>query len=130
MEVTLGGQEHTLPSLWSLAESAGWRLICVARDEGSLFAQVVVEPCPIPSRAALSPSIATLPLEDAEEEIPPAMLARGGTPMMDILAHARTLLSAGTGGEKGKECAVVWARWTQRRTHVDENDVRRGPLGP
>ncbi|KAH9975407.1 S-adenosyl-L-methionine-dependent methyltransferase, partial [Lactifluus volemus] len=37
MQVTLGGQERTLPELRSLAESAGWRLIRVARSEGSLF---------------------------------------------------------------------------------------------
>ncbi|KAH9006443.1 S-adenosyl-L-methionine-dependent methyltransferase, partial [Lactarius hatsudake] len=44
MQVTLGGQERTLPELRSLAESAGWRLIRVARAEGSLFAYVVAEP--------------------------------------------------------------------------------------
>ncbi len=79
MQVTLGGQERTLPELRSLAESAGWRLIRVARTEGSLFAYVVAEPGPIPSGSALgvlSPSIATLPIEDAEEEIPPAMQRR------------------------------------------------------
>ena len=130
MQVTLGGQERTLPELRSLAESAGWRLIRVARAEGSLFAYVVAEPCPIPSRSAISPSITTLPMEDAEEEIPPAMLARGATPVMDMLVAARTLLSAGTGGKRGKEGDGVWARWTQRRTHADEYDVRRGPTGP
>ena len=133
MQVTLGGQERTLPELRSLAESAGWRLIRVARAEGSLFAYVVAEPGPIPSGSALgirSPSVTTLPIEDAEEEISPAMLARGATPVMDMLVAARTLLSAGTGGKKGKEGDGVWARWTQRRTHADENDARRGPTGP
>ncbi|KAN0130088.1 hypothetical protein V8E53_012033 [Lactarius tabidus] len=133
MQVTLGGQERTLPELRSLAESAGWRLIRVARAEGSLFAYVVAEPGPIPSGSALgirSPSITTLPIEDADEDIPPAMLARGATPVMDMLVAARTLLSAGTGGKKGKEGDGVWARWTQRRTHTDENDARRGPMGP
>ena len=127
MQVTLGGQERTLPELRSLVESAGWRLIRVARTEGSLFAYVVAEPGPIPSESALSPSFATLPMEDADGEIPPAMLARGATPVMDMLVAARTLLSAG--GKKGKEGDSVWARWTQRRTHADENDVRRGPTG-
>lgn len=133
MQVTLGGQERTLSELRSLAESAGWRLIRVARAEGSLFAYVVAEPGPIPSGSALgisSPSTATLPMEDVEEEIPPAMLARGATPVMDMLVAARTLLSAGTGGKKGKEGDGVWARWTHRRTHTDENDARRGPMGP
>ncbi|KAI9441374.1 S-adenosyl-L-methionine-dependent methyltransferase [Lactarius indigo] len=133
MQVTLGGQERTLPELRSLAESAGWRLIRVARTEGSSFAYVVAEPGPIPSESSLgiaSPSIGTLPIEDAEEEIPPAMLARGATPVMDMLVAARTLLSAGTGGKKGKEGDGVWARWTQRRPHADENDARRGQMGP
>lgn len=124
---------HSLPELRSLAESAGWRLIRVARAEGSLFSYAVAEPCPIPSGSALgirSPSITTLPIEDADEEISPAMLARGSTPVMDMLVAARTLLSASTGGKKAKEGDGVWARWTQRRTHADENDARRGPSGP
>jgi hypothetical protein len=129
MQVTLGGQERTLPELRSLAESAGWRLIRVARTEGSLFAHVVAEPGPLPSGSALgtpSPSVATLTACDGEEDIPSAMAERGATPAMAMLGAARTLLRPGTGGKKGGSGENVWGRWMQRKTYADENDARRG----
>ena len=133
MQVTLGGQERTLPELRSLAESAGWRLIRVARAEGSLFAHVVAEPGPLPSRSVLGtsfPSTATLTTaEDGEEEIPPAIRQRGATPVMDMMGAARTLLRAGAGGKKGSSGESVWARWMQRKFYADENDARRAPTG-
>lgn len=132
MQVTLGGQERTLPELRLLAESAGWRLIRVARVEGSLFAHVVAEPGPLPSGSALgtqSPSVATLVASDGEEEIPPAIVDRGATPAMDLLSAARTLLRARTGGKKGSSGESVWGRWMQRKTYGDENDARRGLAG-
>jgi hypothetical protein len=130
MQVTLGGQERTLPELRSLAESAGWRLIRIARTEGSLFAHIVAEPGPLPPGPVLGnpfPSIETLTAENGEEEIPPAMIERGATPVMDMLGAARTLLRAGAGGKKGGSSESVWARWMQRKVHADENDARRGP---
>jgi hypothetical protein len=131
MQVTLGGQERTLPELRSLVESAGWQLIRVARAEGSLFAHVVAEPGPLPSGSALGtpfPSVATL-AEDGEEEIPPAMRERGATPVMDMLGAARTLLRARAGGKKGSSGENVWVRWMQRKVYADENDGRRAPTG-
>ena len=68
-------------------------------------------------------------MEDAEEEIPPAILARGGDSGDGYPGPSMDAIDCWHWGEKGKECAVVLARWTQRRTHADENDVRRGPLG-
>jgi hypothetical protein len=132
MQVTLGGQERTLPELRSLAESAGWRIIRVARAEGSLFAHVVAEPGPLPSGSALGtpfPSASTFTAEDGEEEIPPAIRERGATPVMDMMGAARTLLRAGAGGKKGNSGERVWARWMQRKLYADENDARRGPTG-
>jgi hypothetical protein len=132
MQVTLGGQERTLPELRLLAESAGWRLIRVARAEGSLFAHVVAEPGPLPSGSTLgtrSPSVATLVASDGEEEIPLAIVDRGATPAMDLLSAARTLLRARTGGKKGSSGESVWGRWMQRKTYGDENDARRGLAG-
>ena len=133
MQVTLGGQERTLPELRSLAESAGWRLIRVARAEGSLFAHVVAEPGPLPSGSTLGtpfPSMATLSVEDGDEEIPPAMRERGAAPVMDMLGAARTLLRARSGGKKGSSGESVWVRWMQRKVYTDENDARRAPSGP
>jgi hypothetical protein len=133
MQVTLGGQERTLPELRSLAESAGWRLIRVARAEGSLFAHVVAEPGPLPSGSTLGtqfPSMATLSVEDGDEEIPPAIKERGATPVMDMLGAARTLLRARAGGKKGSSGESVWVRWMQRKVYADENDARRAPTGP
>jgi hypothetical protein len=132
MQVTLGGQERTLPELRSLAESAGWRLIRVARAEGSLFAHVVAEPGPLPSGSALGtpfPSVATLAVEDGEEEIPPAIRERGATPVMDMLGAARTLLRARAGGKKGSTGDNAWVRWMQRKVYADENDARRASTG-
>ena len=132
MQVTLGGQERTLPELRSLAESAGWRLIRVARAEGSLFAHVVAEPGPLPSGSTLGtpfPSMATLSVEDGDEEIPPAITERGATPVMDMLGAARTLLRARAGGKKGSSGESVWVRWMQRKVHADENEARRAPTG-
>jgi hypothetical protein len=133
MQVTLGGQERTLPELRSLAESAGWRLISVARAEGSLFAHVVAEPGPLPSGSTLGtpfPSMATLSVEDGDEEIPPAIRERGATPVMDMLGAARTLLRARAAGKKGTSGESVWVRWMQRKVYADENDARRAPTGP
>jgi hypothetical protein len=134
MQVTLGGQERTLPELRSLAESAGWRLIRVARAEGSLFAHLVAEPGPLPTGSTLGtpfPSMATLPVEDGDEEIPPAIRERGATPVMDMLGAARTLLRARAGGKKGGSSGEsVWVRWMQRKVYADENDARRAPTGP
>jgi hypothetical protein len=132
MQVTLGGQERTLPELRSLAESAGWRLIRVARAEGSLFAHVVAEPGPLPSGSTLGtpfPSMAMLSVEDGDEEIPPAIRERGATPVMDMLEAARTLLRARAGGKKGSSGESVWVRWMQRKVYPDENDARRAPTG-
>ncbi len=133
MQVTLGGQERTLPELRSLAESAGWRLIRIARAEGSLFAHVVAEPGPLPSGSTLGtpfPSMATLPTADyGEEEIPPAIRERGATPVTDMMGAARTLLRARAGGKKGSPGESVWGRWMQRRVYPDENDARRAPTG-
>ena len=134
MQVTLGGQERTLPELRSLAESAGWRLVRVARAEGSLFAHVVAEPAPLPSGSVLGtpfPSTSTLSADDGEEEIPPAIRERGATPMMDMMGAARSLLRAGAGGKKASQGESVWARWMQRKFYADadENDARRGPIG-
>jgi hypothetical protein len=132
MQVTLGGQERTLPELRSLAESAGWRLVRVARSEGSLFAHVVAEPGPLPSGSVLgtpSTSIATLTTHDGEEDIPSAMAERGATPAMAMLGAARMFLRAGAVGKKGSSSESVWGRWKQRKTHPDENDARRGPVG-
>ncbi|KAI0273038.1 hypothetical protein BGY98DRAFT_999623 [Russula aff. rugulosa BPL654] len=123
MQVTLGGQERTLPELRSLAESAGWRLIRVARAEGSLpFAFRIYTRNPIPSMATLS-------VEDGDEEIPPAIRERGATPVMDMLGAARTLLRARAGGKKGSSGESVWVRWMQRKVYPDENDARRAPTG-
>jgi len=132
MQVTLGAQERTLPELRSLAESAGWRLIRVARAEGSLFAHVVAEPGPLPSASVLGtpfPSASTLTAEDGEEEIPPAIRDRGATPVMDMMGAARSLLRAGAGGKKASQGESVWARWMQRKFYPDENEARRGPTG-
>jgi len=132
MQVTLGGQERTLPELRSLAESAGWRLIRVARAEGSLFAHVVAEPGPLPSGSVLGtpfPSASTLTTEDGEEEIPPAIRERGATPVIDMMGAARSLLRAGAGGKKASQGESVWARWMQRKFYADENEARRGPTG-
>ena|SRR5579863_7471226 len=132
MQVTLGGQERTLPELRSLAESAGWRIIRVARAEGSLFAHVVAEPGPLPSGSALGtpfPSASTFTTENGEEDIPPAIRERGATPGMDMMGAARTLLRAGAGEKKGNPGERVWARWMQRKFYADENDARRGPSG-
>ena len=132
MQVTLGGQERTLPELRSLAESAGWRLLRVARAEGSLFAHVVLEPGPLPSGSGLGtpfPSSATITPENGEEEILSAITERGTTPVMDMLSAARTLLRARAGGKKGSSGESVWARWTQRKNYADENDARREPTG-
>ncbi|KAI0260740.1 hypothetical protein BC834DRAFT_898972 [Gloeopeniophorella convolvens] len=134
MQVTFGGQERTLPELRALAESAGWRLIRVARAEGSLFAHVVAEPGPLPSGPTgleSFPSIAALQADhagkDDEEDVPPAAAERGAAPLMDMLGAARSLLRAGTGAKKGGSGETVWARWMQRRVHANENDARRGP---
>ncbi len=132
MQVTLGGQERTLPELRTLAESAGWRLIRVARAEGSLFAHVVAEPGPLPSGSVLGtpfPSASTLTSEDGEEEIPPAIRERGATPVMDMMGAARSLLRAGAGGKKASQGESVWARWMQRKFYADKDDARRGPTG-
>ncbi|KAI0300566.1 S-adenosyl-L-methionine-dependent methyltransferase [Multifurca ochricompacta] len=132
MQVIFGGQERTLPELRLLAQSAGWRLIRVARVEGSLFAHVVAEPGPLPSASALkipTPSVAGLMTVGVEEEIPPAMVERGATPVMDMLGAARTLLRAGTGGKRGNSGERVWGWWMQRKAYADENDARRGPTG-
>lgn len=129
MQVTLGGQERTLPELRSLAESAGWRLIRVARAEGSLFAHVVAEPGPLPTLGTPFPSMATLSVEDGDEEIPPAIRERGATPVIDMLGAARTLLRARAGGKKGGSGESVWGRWMQRKAYADENDARRAPTG-
>ncbi|KAI9451776.1 S-adenosyl-L-methionine-dependent methyltransferase [Russula earlei] len=118
MQVTLGGQERTLPELRSLAESAGWRLIRVARTE-------VAEPGPLPSGSVLGtpfPSAATI---TAEDEIPPSIRERGATPVMDMLGAARTLLRARAGGKKAGPGESVWVRWMPRKIHADENDARR-----
>ncbi|KAI0271070.1 hypothetical protein BGY98DRAFT_1189754 [Russula aff. rugulosa BPL654] len=120
------------PELRSLAESAGWRLIRVARAEGSLFAHVVAEPGPLPSGSTLGTpfsSMATLSVEDGDEEIPPAIRERGATPVMDMLGAARTLLRARAGGKKGSSGESVWVRWMQRKVYPDENDARRAPTG-
>jgi hypothetical protein len=130
MQVTLGGQERSLPELRSLAESAGWRLIRVARAEGSLFAHVVAEPGPLPTLGTPFPSMTTLSVEDGDEEIPPAIKERGATPVMDMLGAARTLLRARAGGKKGSSGESVWVRWMQRKVYPDENDARRAPTGP
>jgi hypothetical protein len=119
MQVTLGGQERTLPELRSLPESAGRRLIRVARAEGSLFAHVVIEPGPLPSGSTLGapfPSMAMLPVEDGDGEIPPAIRERGATPVMDMLGAARTLLRARAGGKKGSSGESVWVRWMRRKS--------------
>jgi len=74
--------------------------------------------------------MATLPVEDGDEEIPPAIRERGATPVMDMLGDARTLLRVRAGGKKGSSGESVWVRWMQRKVYTDENDARRAPTGP
>jgi len=74
--------------------------------------------------------MATLSVEDGDEEIPPAIKERGATPVMDMLGAARTLLRARAGGKKGTPGESVWVRWMQRKVYADENDARRAPTGP
>jgi hypothetical protein len=73
--------------------------------------------------------MATLSVEDGDEEIPPAIRERGATAVMDTLEAARTLLRARAGGKKGSSGESVWVRWMQRKVYADENDAHRAPTG-
>ena len=73
--------------------------------------------------------MATLSVEDGDEEIPPAIRERGATPVIDMLGAARTLLRARAGGKKGSSGESVWVRWMQRKVYPDENGARRAPTG-
>ncbi|KAI0056325.1 hypothetical protein BV25DRAFT_1627243 [Artomyces pyxidatus] len=121
MQVTFNGQERTLPELIALTASAGWKITRVSRAEGSLFGHIIAVPVPLPF--PMYPSLSGSPpsFGRGDDELPPGLMSRGSTPVLDLFGSGRELPvlagagrgAAGAGGEKRKR--GMWVRWMRGR---------------